>query len=469
VCTKEHYRLNGACAPCPSYAVVAIVLFFVALLLLVVVSMELNRRKVNLSGLGIGVDFMQVLTLVSSFKFQWPPIIVMMFNVMSASSANIEITAPECSVKWTFVQKWVILFSLPLLVVTISSLGVLIVSLRTCATKGCRGWSAQKTVINAMDAALGTGFTAVYFLYFVVVRNSLSLFACTTNTNGASVLEADPSISCSDPTSVRYSLLGLGWVSIWLYMLGTPAVFGLVIWRYRVRMRADQILKADGTGETAANPNYVLRKRYRKIYEQFTPEFIYWRIILVSRKAVMCATALLFDGQAMFQVRARVRSWQSAHRGCRFVCTGVMHSWFVLCCAQGSTAVAILFVAYVMHTNANPYLARRPVSEKFARHLKDMATKYGLNNDELAKRSFREVLSDTWEMSVRRRLGAGPSTSPPSATTTLEARRKSSSMRRASVAEVVSLIKRDPALTMGAALNFVFDYNRCERLVMYWT
>jgi hypothetical protein len=168
-------------------------------------------------------------------------------------------------------------------------------------------------------------------------------------------------------------------------------------------------------------------------------------------------------------VRARVRSWQSAHRGCRFVCTGVMHSWFVLCCAQGSTAVAILFVAYVMHTNANPYLARRPVSEKFARHLKDMATKYGLNNDELAKRSFREVLSDTWEMSVRRRLGAGPSTSPPSATTTLEARRKSSSMRRASVAEVVSLIKRDPALTMGAALNFVFDYNRCERLVMYWT
>ena len=64
-----------------------------------------RRYGVNLSALGIGVDFLQVVSLFSSFGFSWPPALTGLFNA-STSSFNDQLMAPECSIgTWSFASK----------------------------------------------------------------------------------------------------------------------------------------------------------------------------------------------------------------------------------------------------------------------------------------------------------------------------------------------------------------------------
>lgn len=65
-----------------------------------------QRMGVNLSALGIGVDFLQVVSLFSSFGFTWPIQLRSMFNASSVTSFNEQLFAPECSVgSWSFKGK----------------------------------------------------------------------------------------------------------------------------------------------------------------------------------------------------------------------------------------------------------------------------------------------------------------------------------------------------------------------------
>jgi hypothetical protein len=43
---------------------------------------------VSLSVIGVGVDFLQVVSLFSSFGFNWPPQLTSVFKVASASTVN---------------------------------------------------------------------------------------------------------------------------------------------------------------------------------------------------------------------------------------------------------------------------------------------------------------------------------------------------------------------------------------------
>jgi hypothetical protein len=68
-----------------------------------------QRMGVNLAALGIGVDFLQVVSLFSSFGFQWPAQLTSLFNASSVTSFNEQLFAPECSVgTWSFRSKWVL-------------------------------------------------------------------------------------------------------------------------------------------------------------------------------------------------------------------------------------------------------------------------------------------------------------------------------------------------------------------------
>ena len=60
-------------------------------------------KGVNLAALGIGVDFLQVVSMFSSFGFKWPVQLTKLFNAASLSSFNEQLMAPECSVgTWGF-------------------------------------------------------------------------------------------------------------------------------------------------------------------------------------------------------------------------------------------------------------------------------------------------------------------------------------------------------------------------------
>ncbi len=64
-------------------------------------------------------------------------------------------------------------------------------------------------------------------------------------------LNAEPSIKCThdDPAFTRMRAIGI--VSIILYGAGLPCLFAYFLFKHRHAIRADQILRAKGEGETS--------------------------------------------------------------------------------------------------------------------------------------------------------------------------------------------------------------------------
>ena len=68
-----------------------------------------RRLGVNMSALGIGVDFLQIVSMFTAFGFQWPVELTSLFKVASTSTVNEQLMAPECSISsWGFEMKFVL-------------------------------------------------------------------------------------------------------------------------------------------------------------------------------------------------------------------------------------------------------------------------------------------------------------------------------------------------------------------------
>ena len=89
------------------------------------------------------------------------------------------------------------------------------------------------------------------------------------------------------------------------YGIGLPMLFAAILWKYRGAIAADQQLRAKGEGETTlTNPHISVRRRYRKLYEDYKPEFKYWRLVLILRKLCLAIIGILMTGNPELQVRS---------------------------------------------------------------------------------------------------------------------------------------------------------------------
>jgi hypothetical protein len=77
-------------------------------------------------------------------------------------------------------------------------------------------------------------------------------------------------------------------VALVVYAGGIPTAFLLILFKYRVGIRADQELKLQGLGNSASsNPHYHLRRRFQKLYSVFEPTKTWWRLVLMARKFLL--------------------------------------------------------------------------------------------------------------------------------------------------------------------------------------
>ena len=65
-----------------------------------------------------------------------------------------------------------------------------------CARQHCS--LRLRKVSRLFDTLSGFAIQGLYLTYFTVAKGMLSVFACTTKSNGASVLTAEPSLSCNN-------------------------------------------------------------------------------------------------------------------------------------------------------------------------------------------------------------------------------------------------------------------------------
>ena len=84
----------------------------------------------------------------------------------------------------------------------------------------------------------------------------------------------------------------------------------------------------------------VIRKHYGKLYEDFQPQYYYWRFVLVARKILLTVTIFLPSSSPVF---------------------------------QATIAIVILFASFVLQVKYQPYLQRasHPVGRTTKDDVKD--------------------------------------------------------------------------------------------------
>ena len=124
----------------------------------------------------------QVIAMFSAFNFAWPVSLKGMLNTVSASNMNIQLLAPECSLKFDFKDQWAGVAILPVLLcgtLALMGVGMVVVHRVKVAIATLRQWSLPaKPDLTPLE---GLAFTILYFLYLQMVKNSITMFHCVSN------------------------------------------------------------------------------------------------------------------------------------------------------------------------------------------------------------------------------------------------------------------------------------------------
>jgi hypothetical protein len=111
---------------------------------------------------------------------QWPGVILQLFRLMSVFNFNIDITAPECTLKQlTYETKWWIVMQLP---VGAAALFFVIFLVNAAVKRLYLGIKQRKRVFSHKNALIGMLLVILYFLY---------LYLCVP-----ARLRADPALAC---------------------------------------------------------------------------------------------------------------------------------------------------------------------------------------------------------------------------------------------------------------------------------
>jgi hypothetical protein len=120
--------------------------------------------------------------------------------------------------------------------------------------------------------------------------------------NGVSTMVAEPSVRCGGGDGVHAMIKPWAAASLFVYGLGIPVGFGVILYRYRREIKADQELRARGEGNVPANnPNIRVRHKFRKLYEDFKPSLAFWKLVLIARKFGIAAVTMMLSERAMLQ------------------------------------------------------------------------------------------------------------------------------------------------------------------------
>jgi hypothetical protein len=167
----------------------------------------------------------------------------------------------------------------------------------------------------------------MYILYIYLTRNVLDVFNCspTDPDDGKTYLTAVFE-ECGVPGGTQMTLLPWAIIALLVYVLGYPAAVGTLLWRKRELIMEDQLLRAKGVGnDRLTNPRaYEMRKRYRNVYYQFRPDYIFWALAILLRKFLLAVTLIMFNKNSSFQLAA---------------------------------ALLIMFCAYAVQVRTSPYMS----------------------------------------------------------------------------------------------------------------
>ncbi|GMH68350.1 hypothetical protein TL16_g04907 [Triparma laevis f. inornata] len=303
-CNEGFFKLNGLCAKCPDKPWVIALGIAIAGGTAAYIGSKLDKKKVNLGIITIGVDYFQVLAIFSSANVDWPSELVDLYNILSAFNLNIDLAAPECwqGADFTYDQKW--------MVVEITPIALLGVALIAYVIKYMfKRFKGRKARLHSHAPKLfGTVITIMYYTYLYVTTKTLSVFNCqpTTPSDGFQYMTEVGTGDgiCYEEDSMQQKLEPWAYCTFALYTLGFPVFCGVLLYVNRMTCFLDQVMKAakKNDEELKACGTYKFRKMWHRLYHYYKPQYFYWILLVLFRKFMIALTSLVFRGNTLFML-----------------------------------------------------------------------------------------------------------------------------------------------------------------------
>jgi hypothetical protein len=304
-CAEGFFRISGSCEGCPQCPQCVFILFLLGLCVAFAVGHFFSSKKINMGMLSIGIDYFQVLSILAMSKaIKWPARLRSLFNVLSIFNLNLDLMAPECSYTMPYETKWFLIMSLPILTGSMFFLIHIYIYSKKRFSEG-----RTKDLNRHLPLLIGNGLACFYLFYLYLTKTSLDIFNCSATTppsyndDGMEVEYLEVAFEpCYEEGGMHLRLLGPAVMFFILYSIGYPIFVGFMLYKNRVTVMEDQVLRAKKTGTTrATNPNcWGFRKRYAKMYKMYKPEFYFWGLCIMARKLFIATSGLLFRDSPVF-------------------------------------------------------------------------------------------------------------------------------------------------------------------------
>jgi hypothetical protein len=294
-CLKgKYYRVNGECIKCPDSPWAVLLIMLCGALAALGVSHCLNKYKITLALIAIGIDYFQIVSMFSKTRIRWPAALKEVFRVLSAFNLNLELVAPECALpEVTFTKKWAFFEMIPIFAAAILSL---IYAARFAWKKTCLNKTREQQTSH-LPNMVSIMIVMYRVLYLNLTRMTLDVFNCTPTDppDGKEYMAGMLDVVCGAPGSAQTILLPFAVFTLIGYSLGLPALGFWFLRRKRSVVKYDQILRAKGMGETKFdNPKYYrFRKMWHMLYYHFKPGKWYWELVVIGTWARAACQAWL--------------------------------------------------------------------------------------------------------------------------------------------------------------------------------
>jgi len=334
LCTAgTHYRLDGKCEECPENPELVFAMFFVGIIVAIIATYILDRKKFNLAFLIIPVDYFQVLALLSRADIRWPQLLLNVLRALQFFNLNVDIATPECLLAGVFTYE--MKFYGTLLVAPVFVLFLCIAySWHQFFHRICLHRKPDKLYSSKL---VGTFMLMIYMVYLSCTTRALEIFNCSPTIPddgweyvGFTDVTCDGGSLCRcwDPEHLPARLIAPSVLALGIYTIGFPAfLFWLLrCGNHKSLLKEDQILRASGLGDSPeTNPRaYHIRVRYHKMYYYFKPGKSYWMLLILTRKVGIAFCSLIFRTNPGFML---------------------------------ASVVLILFVAFSLQTRHSPYMS----------------------------------------------------------------------------------------------------------------
>ena len=264
-CSKGFYRLDGYCIQCPGigrtvgFGFLFFICFFVALYFLLR-SASPYTRKIN--SIGIAIGWIQVIGVYSSLPVDWPPEIQSVFQIASASNLNMELSAPECSVKSDFWTTQYLMLCIPFLFAAFLALvyGIQrLVALKypsfpnlfLVSREQALDWFNNGNLPKTLPDAQGFRrylYAYIFFLTFFYTQICsvlMKMVSCLRLEDGKYYMTHALDIRCGSQRHEDKILFPMIFFGL-LYVIGIPLSFGIIFYKNRNNIYADSVMTIFG-------------------------------------------------------------------------------------------------------------------------------------------------------------------------------------------------------------------------------